>query len=99
MFAPYKVLNIIFSDASKNNKMEQYAVSVIISFYNKIEYLKRIFAALERQTFPNFEVIIADDGSTADVVEEIRRIQAGSAIAIQHVWHEDLGFRKTKILN
>jgi glycosyltransferase involved in cell wall biosynthesis len=99
MFATYKLLNIIFPDASKSKKMKEYAVSVIISFYNKIDYLKIILAALERQTFTDFEVIVADDGSTDEVVAEIRRIQGMSAIALQHVWHEDNGFRKTKILN
>ena len=30
-------------------------VSLIISFYNKIELLKFIFAALDRQSYRNFE--------------------------------------------
>jgi glycosyltransferase involved in cell wall biosynthesis len=79
--------------------MEQFPVSLIISFYNKIDYLKRILAALERQSFREFEVIIADDGSTKDVVDAIAEISRKSAIPIQHVWHEDIGFRKTTILN
>jgi glycosyltransferase involved in cell wall biosynthesis len=80
-------------------KMEQYAVSLVISFYNKIDYLRRILASLERQSFKDFEVIIADDGSGDDVVAEIHRIQNTSRIPIQHLWHEDIGFRKTAILN
>lgn len=83
----------------KSNKMEQFPVSLIISFYNKIDYLRRILAALERQTFKDFEVIIADDGSTTEVVEAIAEIRRKSPIPIQHVWHEDIGFRKTTILN
>jgi glycosyltransferase involved in cell wall biosynthesis len=79
--------------------MKQYAVSLIVSFYNKVDYLKRILAALERQSFRDFEVIIADDGSTQDVVAEVIRLQDVSPIPIQHVWHEDIGFRKTTILN
>lgn len=79
--------------------MAQFAVSLIISFYNKVDYLKRILAALERQTFKDFEVIIADDGSSSDVVESIAAIRKSSVIPIQHVWHEDIGFRKTAILN
>lgn len=79
--------------------MKQYSASLIISFYNRIDYLRIILAALERQTFRDFEVIIADDGSAPNVVEEIQSIQERSPIAIQHQWHEDLGFRKTMILN
>ena len=74
-------------------------VSLIISFYNKIELLKFIFAALERQTFQNFEVIIADDGSNPEVVEEVERIKLNYFFQIKHVWHEDNGWQKNKILN
>jgi glycosyltransferase involved in cell wall biosynthesis len=58
-----------------------------------------ILAALERQSFADFEVIIADDGSRAEVVNGIRQIISSSPLSIQHVWHDDKGFRKTKILN
>jgi glycosyltransferase involved in cell wall biosynthesis len=58
-----------------------------------------ILAALERQSFHDFEVIIADDGSRKDVVAMINDIMTASPLHIQHVWHDDIGFRKTKILN
>ena len=74
-------------------------VSLIISFYNKIVLLKFIFAALERQTFRNFEVVIADDGSNPEVVSEIKRIKSNYFFQIKHVWHEDNGWQKNKILN
>ncbi|HEY9488378.1 MAG TPA: glycosyltransferase [Chryseosolibacter sp.] len=79
--------------------MKTFPVSLIISFYNKIDYLKLIFAALERQSFRDFEVIIADDGSKPEVVEEIRQIMEHAPLTIQHLWHEDQGFRKTMIFN
>jgi glycosyltransferase involved in cell wall biosynthesis len=75
------------------------SISLIISFYNKIELLKLIFAALERQTYRDFEVIIADDGSKPEVVEEIKRIQTNYFFPIKHVWHEDNGWQKNIILN
>ena len=79
--------------------MKVFPVSVVISFYNKIEYLNLILAALERQSFRDFEVVIADDGSRPDVVGAIRSIMEHSPLSIQHVWHEDKGFRKTRIFN
>lgn len=79
--------------------MKNFSTTLIISFYNKIEYLRMILAALERQSFSDFEVVIADDGSREDVVAEIKDIMANSTLSISHAWHEDLGFRKTKILN
>jgi len=56
-------------------------------------------AALECQSFKGFEVIIADDGSKTEVVNGITELMETSTLAFQHCWHEDLGFRKTKILN
>lgn len=75
------------------------SISLIISFYNKIELLKLVLAALEIQTFREFEVIIADDGSKPEVVEEIMRIKSNYFFQIKHVWQEDNGWQKNKILN
>lgn len=74
-------------------------VSIIIGFYNKIELLEKILEALRLQTMTGFEVIIADDGSKAEVVERIHSLQKESPFPIQHVWHEDKGWRKNAILN
>ncbi len=73
--------------------------SVIISFYNRIDYLRLVLAGFERQTFRNFEIIIADDGSTEEVVTEIEKLSRQISFSLIHVWHEDKGFRKNKILN
>lgn len=74
-------------------------ISLIVSFYNKVELLKLIFAALEVQTYHNFEVIIADDGSKPEVIEEITKIKSDYFFTIKHVWHEDNGWQKNIILN
>ena len=73
--------------------------TVIAAFYNKIDYLKLVLAGFERQTKKNFEVIIADDGSSEDIVKEIERISKNYSFNIKHIWQEDRGFRKNKILN
>jgi glycosyltransferase involved in cell wall biosynthesis len=73
--------------------------SVIISFYQRIDYLKLVFAGLEKQTFPSFEVIIADDGSNQTVVKELENIAKISPLKLTHLWQEDEGFRKNKALN
>jgi glycosyltransferase involved in cell wall biosynthesis len=74
-------------------------VSVIIAFYNKIELLKLVLAALSRQTYSNFEVIVADDGSKKEIVTELNSIQNNYSFPIIHVWHDDNGWQKNKILN
>jgi glycosyltransferase involved in cell wall biosynthesis len=73
--------------------------SIIISFYNKIDWLTLVLAALERQSEKNFEVIIADDGSNDAVVNVIQDYMKSTPLSIQHVWHPDNGFLKTTILN
>ena len=51
-------------------------VSVIISTYNNTQALRLGMAGWNAQTFKDFEIIIADDGSSAEQVAEINRIIA-----------------------
>ncbi|MCW8812482.1 MAG: glycosyltransferase [Ignavibacteriaceae bacterium] len=73
--------------------------TVIAAFYNRLDYLKLVLAGFERQTEKNFELIIADDGSRKDVVADIKKIKTEYSFPIKHIWQEDKGFRKNKILN
>lgn len=74
-------------------------LSVIISVYNKIHELELILTALERQSFRDFDVIIADDGSRGEMKEFLDKKKKESKFKITHLWHKDIGFRKNKILN
>lgn len=74
-------------------------LSIIIAFYNKIDYLKLVLAGLKLQTFKNFEVIIADDGSRDEIVAEIEKIIKSLSFNAIHLWQNDKGFRKNKVLN
>ena len=73
--------------------------SIIIAFYNRLDYLQLVLAGLENQTFRNFEVIIADDGSDSQTVSDLKILLSKSPLNVKHIWHEDQGFRKNKILN
>lgn len=73
--------------------------SVIISTYNQPDWLDKVLHGYLYQTFTDFEVLIADDGSderTKKVIENFRKI---STFPIQHVWHADEGYRRQTILN
>lgn len=73
---------------------------LVIATYNKPAYLAIVLDALAGQTVLPDTVCIADDGSderTAIVIASFR--DRYPDIQIRHVWHEDLGFRKTLILN
>ncbi len=73
--------------------------SLIISFYNRLDYLELVLSGLERQTFKDFEIIIADDGSSQNVVEKIEELSTQISFPLIHLWQPDNGFRKNKILN
>lgn len=74
-------------------------VSLIISFYNKIRFLELVLAGLERQTHKKFDIIIADDGSGKEAVKQIENLSLKISFPVTHLWQEDKGFRKNKILN
>lgn len=75
-------------------------ITVIIAVYNNFKWLRLILDALRMQTFTDFEIAIADDGSDAATVEEIRRYAAALPdIKIIHAWHPDRGWRKNIALN
>jgi glycosyltransferase involved in cell wall biosynthesis len=73
--------------------------SIVISTYNSPLWLEKVLYGYNNQTYRMFEVIIADDGSTSDTAEMLERLQKEVFFSIVHVWHEDAGFQKTKILN
>lgn len=74
-------------------------VSLIISFYNKIDILIKVLESVALQTEQDIEVLIADDGSSEDVVNEIKQIIPTFSFPIIHIWHKDKGWRKNTILN
>jgi glycosyltransferase involved in cell wall biosynthesis len=73
--------------------------SVIISTYNSPEWLEKVLWGYSEQTVNEFEVVIADDGSTTSTAEMLQKMQQTTNLNIHHVWHKDEGFQKTKILN
>jgi glycosyltransferase involved in cell wall biosynthesis len=84
-------------DKFKENSLS--TVSVIISTYNKPEWLEKVLWGFQCQTYKDFEVIIADDGSGAETRELIAEMEEKVNYPINHVWQEDDGFQKCTILN
>lgn len=79
--------------------MKAIDISVIISTYNNPKWLQKVLWSFDVQSFNNFEVVIADDGSNEDTKLLIESIASQVSYPIQHIWHEDNGFQKTIILN
>lgn len=77
--------------------MKNFSIGVIISTYNNPRWLEKTLWSYCAQTIVPDEIIVADDGSD----DETRRLidSFKMMLPLRHVWHEDDGFRKTKILN
>lgn len=74
-------------------------ISVVLSTYNWPAALERSLASLLVQTDHNFEVIIADDGSSPANVAKVQAFCTNANIPVQYVHHEDKGFRAGTIRN
>ena len=79
--------------------MKKPEISVIISTYNSEDWLEKVIWSYQAQTFKNFEMVIADDGSGPKTKNLIKNLNSKVDYPITHVWHEDDGFQKSQILN
>jgi len=73
--------------------------SVILSTYNKVEWLEKVLWGYTQQDSRNFELVIADDGSREDTKDLILGFARESDFPIRHIWHPDEGYRRSIILN
>ena len=75
------------------------SVSVVLSTYNSPDWLEKVLWGYAAQTQRPDEIVIADDGSTDETRARIDLLRRATQLNIEHVWHEDRGFRKCTILN
>lgn len=74
-------------------------ISVLLTTYNAPAWLEKVLWGYAAQQFTDFELVIADDGSTPETAELVDRLRMELGLPIQRVWQEDQGFRKCRILN
>lgn len=74
-------------------------ISVVLSTYNSPRWLEKVLWGYSCQQFRDFEIVIADDGSGPETAALIERMRSETGLALRHVWQEDDGFRKCRILN
>ncbi len=74
-------------------------LSVIVTTYNSPDWLQKVIWGYSVQSFRDFELVIADDGSKEDTSQLINALRSEVFFPIQHIWQEDIGFRKCTILN
>jgi glycosyltransferase involved in cell wall biosynthesis len=74
-------------------------LSLIVAVYNKPDALRFLLAACAHQSFADFEVIVADDGSGPSIADIVHEGKHRYTYPIIHLWHEDRGWRKNIMLN
>ena len=74
-------------------------IAVIVTTYNRPDALAAALAGYAAQSDRDFELLIADDGSTADTRAAIEAFRKHAPFKLIHIWHEDQGFRAAAIRN
>ena len=74
-------------------------ISVIVTTYNWPSALRLCLESLFAQQDKNFEIIIADDGSSPDNLKLTQAYCADSLVSISYIHHDDQGFRAGTIRN
>ncbi len=74
-------------------------LAVVVTTYNRPDALAVVLDGYATQTDRSFELLVADDGSTAETRDVVERFAATAPISVRHVWHQDDGFRAAAIRN
>lgn len=74
-------------------------ISLIIAVYQRDDFLRLVLESIGRQSFRDFEVIVAEDGCSRKVAAVVDTFKRACGIPLRHFTQEDVGFRKAGILN
>ena len=69
-------------------------ISIIVTIYNREKYLAECLDSIKAQTYPNYEVIMVDDGSTDTSIEIARKYTEDSRFKL--IESEHVGFPEAK---
>ena len=75
------------------------SVALLITTYNSPKFLDLVLRSILQQTIMPDEIVIGDDGSKEDTRELIDSYREKFNCPIKHVWQEDDGFQRCRILN
>lgn len=73
--------------------------TLFVATYEMPRHLSLVCEALLRQSTNQFEVVFCDDGSGPATKEIIQNFSRRAPFKVIHVWQENKGFRKCRILN
>lgn len=72
---------------------------VVVTTYERVPHLRLALRAWLRQTFQDFTLTVADDGSGPETAALVREFAAQAPFPVKHVWQENQGFRRARMLN
>jgi len=75
------------------------SVSVIVATYKWPEALHAVLFALSEQSDPDFEVVVADDGSGLGTAATVERWGEAFGGRLRHVSQDDVGYRLARVKN
>lgn len=72
------------------------AITVLISTYNRANYLEKVLASFTSQTLPvsEFEIVLINDGSDDDTADVVNKFQ--NCLPIRYFSHENRGLAASK---
>ena len=77
----------------------QMTLSVIVTTYNRPDYLRRVLNSyLSQRRLPD-EIVVADDGSGPETRQAIDEFARSAPFPVVHAWQEDRGVRVAKARN
>ncbi len=74
-------------------------LAFVVLSYNSAEALLAVLRGLAPQCPADAVVVLADDGSSHDQVDAVRRSLPHFACPVRHVWHPDVGFTASRARN
>jgi glycosyltransferase involved in cell wall biosynthesis len=75
------------------------SIELVITTYNNPTALNLTLEAMYYQSYKNFDICIADDGSSSDTTLVIEKWMMKFQNKLRHEWIPDNGFNKNQILN
>lgn len=97
----YSAIQSFVENYYKDKENPEYTekISIVVPVYNRAERLSRCLAGICKQTYPIelMEVIVADDGSSDDVLDVVEKYS--KIINIRYVKQRDGGYRLSAVRN